>query len=403
MINTKNIAIIGGGPSGLIAAYRLASKGFSVHLFERKKSLARKFKIAGKGGLNLTYSEPIKNFIDKYEPHQEFFDTVYKNFSPKDFINWLNSLGVETFVGTSSRVFPKDKSAAEIIKTIQNELLKLNVKIHYEHFWKGFDDKGSLIFETDNETINQNFDAVLLALGGASYSFTGSDGSWKDILAEKEIKIHDFKPSNCGFEVEWSEVFKSKNESQPLKNIKLILDDKSIRGEAMITSYGIEGGVIYHLSRYIRNKIEHEGFCTVYIDLKPDLSEAEILKRLSANRGKQSYTNFLRKKIKLSGAGFGLLKEATSKENMNEPKKLAAIIKKLPIVLTKPRPIEEAISTAGGIDFSEIDDKMMLKNLPGVFVCGEMLDWEAPTGGYLLQGCFSTGVFAADGIARYLK
>jgi len=395
---TEPFIIIGGGPAGLMAATTLIEAGQAVHLYERMPSVGRKFLMAGKGGLNLTHSEKRERFVERYGKEQERFSNYLKDFGPEEMVALANRLGIETFVGTSGRVFPKDFKAAPLLRSWVRHLRKLGVVFHVRHRWTGFDDLGQATFEHLGETITAKGAATLLAFGGASWPKFGSDGSWVSILESKGVNIAPLRPSNCGFLVSWSERLTTKHEGAPLKNIALSFGDQQIKGEMVLSSYGIEGTPVYALSGPMRDTIEVEGQAVLNIDLKPGLSLEQITTRLSKPRGKASLTNFLRKALKLTPPAISLLMEATTPEERAEKATLAKAIKELPLTLTGTRPIEEAISSAGGIHFDALDDTLMIKALPSIFAAGEMLDWEAPTGGYLLQGCFATGVRAAKGM-----
>jgi uncharacterized flavoprotein (TIGR03862 family) len=402
MTTHKHIAIIGGGPSGLMAAEVLASNGHNVTIYDRMPTLGRKFLMAGRGGLNLTHSEPLETFITRYGNAAAWIAPYINAFTPTDLRNWCEGLGQETFIGSSGRVFPKSMKASPLLRAWLARLNQLGVKFAPNHTWQGWEN-GSLKFTNAEQKApyKAEADTTLLALGGASWPRLGSNGGWVKILEEQGIKISPLLPANCGFVTSWSEYFSSRFAGTPLKAVTISHNKNSQQGDIMITANGLEGGAIYALSSSIRKAIIKNGKTEITIDLRPIMSEAALVKKLSV-RGKQSFSNYLRK------AGFSpviisLLHEIIPPEKLNNPEILAATIKALPITLTAINSIERAISTAGGIALSSINNDLMLTAKPGVFVTGEMLDWEAPTGGYLLQGCFSTAIVSANGILQFLK
>lgn len=402
---SRSIAIIGGGPAGLIAADSLGAKGYDVHIFERKPSFARKFLMAGRGGLNLTHSEDIEDFIKRYGEAASFIEPIIRNFPPSALIKWCENLGEKSFIGSSGRVFPESFKASPLLRAILNRLNSYNVTFHTGHNWLGWDEKQRLLFrKIDGGATDISANATLLALGGASWAKLGSNGDWGDILKPKGIEIMPFAPSNCGFKVRWSDIFKQKYAGTPLKSIELRHNNKILRGEVMFTQDGIEGGGIYALSAPLRRDIYANGKTRLTFDLKPDLSLSDIIERLQKPRGKMSFTRYLGKTLNLANAAIGLLMERDDRSTLaaQTPEQIAAIIKNYQLNLEAPFAIDRAISSAGGISLDECDDTLMLKKLPGVFAVGEMLDWEAPTGGYLLQGCFAMGYKAAQGIDIFL-
>ncbi len=403
---TPKAAVIGAGPAGLMAAETLAREGVSVTVYDRMPSPGRKFLLAGRGGLNLTHSEDLERFLSRYGEAAPRLRAAVGEFSPAALRAWCEGLGQETFVGTSGRVFPKAMKASPLLRAWLKRLAAMDVTFKLRHRWAGWDADGALLFETPDGPARVAADVTILALGGASWPRLGSDGQWTALLAAKGVAVAPLKPSNCGFAADFSDLFRTRFEGQPLKGIELQFGSASARGEAVITKTGIEGGAVYALSPRLRDAIERSGEAVLNIDLRPGLSAAELEGALSKPRGKQSASNFLRKAIKLSPAALGLLQEAAHGGGVPLPalsaKALAAAIKRVPIRLTETAPIERAISTAGGVAFGEIDGRFMLRHIPGVFVAGEMLDWEAPTGGYLLQACFSTGAAAARGAIEWL-
>lgn len=404
MKDAPKVVVIGCGPAGLMAATVLSEAGLKVDVYDTKGSAGRKFLVAGRGGLNLTHSEDNDIFAGRYGNHAELFRKLLDVFSPEDLRSWLRSLGVETFVGTSGRVFPKDATASDILKVWLETLSRRGVVFHFRHRWQGFTQTGNLLFLAEGGERNEvPADSVLLALGGASWPQTGSDGSWTEFLAAKGIQIIPFRPANCGVEVAWSAYFKSRFSGEPLKNLLLRCGDHQATGDVIITDHGLEGSPVYTLSAIIRDRLEKMKPVPLIVDLKPDLPIERIQEKLAQRRSKESWANFLRKNLRLSGPAYSLLREICSEEDLKNPPILASRIKKLSIPIINIRPLAEAISSAGGIAFQEVTVDLMLHKLPGVFVAGEMLDWEAPTGGYLLQGAFTTGFHAAQGILNRLK
>jgi len=395
-----NVIIIGAGPTGLFASSLLLQEGFSVDLYDQKKDTGRKLLLAGKSGLNITNSIPFDSFVEAYGCHQKQMKPALTHFSPADLRLWLKNLGVETFVGSSGSVFPFSKGSTRLLSLWMNNLnSNKNFTFHPEHRLVQLE-KNYVYFETANNTLRVKAPLLVMSLGGASYPSTGSDGKWSNILKNMDITLKSFKPMNCGFEYSWSSFFRQKIDRMPLKNIKLTFQDQSIRGEVMITSYGIEGGPVYKLSRELRDTIENNNKAIVFIDLSPDLTKEEILHRINRSPGKTSLSNHLRKQLHLSAVKISLLRELTEKSTFDDFTILAETIKKLPIILESPRPVDEAISSSGGVSFRDLDDFFMLKKNPGWFTAGEMVDWDAPTGGYLLQGCFSTAFRVVEGIKK---
>lgn len=404
MKDAPKVVVIGCGPAGLMAATVLSDAGLPVDVYDTKGSAGRKFLVAGRGGLNLTHSEDKDIFAARYGNHAQFFKKLLDVFSPDDLRSWLSDLGVETFVGTSGRVFPKDATASDILKIWLETLSRRGVAFHFRYRWQGFTQTGNPLFLAEGgERSEVPADSVLLALGGASWPQTGSDGSWTEFLAAKDIRITPFRPANCGVEVAWSEHFKSRFSGKPLKNLLLRCGDHQTTGDVTVTDHGLEGGPVYTLSAIIRDRLEKNKPVLLILDLKRDLSLKRIQEKLQQRRTKESLANFLRKALRLGGTAYSLLREFCPPEDLTNPSILASRIKSLSIPINSTRPLAEAISSAGGIAFQEVDEDLMLHKLPGVFVAGEMLDWEAPTGGYLLQGAFSTGYHAAQGILNRLN
>ncbi len=399
------IAIIGAGPAGLMAAQVLSDAGYAPTVFDAKPSAGRKFLQAGRGGLNLTHSEDFSIFASRYFEAQTFLQPALKTFSPNDIRSWAKNLGFETYVGSSGKVYPLDKKAAPLLRAWIDQLKTNNTKFKMKHHFIGWS-KNIYQFETPNGIKSYSFDAVILALGGASWPHLGSTGSWTAILKNKGIILAPFKPTNMGFNVNWSDLFKEKFSGKPLKNIELSFKDINGNlqlklGELLVSEYGVEGNLIYTFSKFMREKIDQKSPLTVYLDLFPHRSTSKLKQQLSSSRGKLSLSSFW-KRIGLSGVVGSLLREVLAKELLSDPELVAKTLKKFPLTLESYRPIEEAISTAGGLGFENLDQELMLKDFPGIFCVGEMLDWEAPTGGYLLTGVMGQGKQAAQGLLKFL-
>lgn len=390
-----------------MAAEVLAAGGARVTIYERMPSVGRKFLLAGRGGLNLTHSEPLDPFLARYREATPHLREAIEAFPPDALRAWSEGLGQPTFVGSSGRVFPQVFKASPLLRAWLRRLDERGVLFALRHRWMGWSANNELLFETPAGLKPHKPDATIIALGGASWPRLGADGGWTDILAAKGISVAPLRPANCAFRVAWSDLFRERFEGQPLKSIALSFGGQSVRGEATITRDGIEGGAIYALSAPLRDAVFANGEAMLHVALRPDLSHADLAKRLSAPRRKQSLSTFLRKQLSLSPASVGLLQEATIASELYpstmSPDQLAIFINAVPIKLIGVAPLDRAISTAGGISFDEVDAHYMLRKLPGAFVAGEMLDWEAPTGGYLLQACFATGAAAGRGVLDYLR
>ena len=403
---TIDAAVIGAGPAGLMAAEALAQGGAKVTVFDAMPSVGRKFLMAGRGGLNLTHSEPLNTFLTRYRKAAPKLATVIEAFPPDRLRAWCEALGQPTFVGSSGRVFPKTMKASPLLRAWLRRLDAMGVTFSLSHRWVGWDDHGRLLFQTPDGSRAVDARATVLALGGASWPRLGADGGWVKSLRDKGISVSPLKPANCGFAVHWSDVFRDRFEGAPLKGIALSFGERSVRGEAVITRDGIEGGAVYALSAELRDAILASGSATLHVALRPDVAPGDLIRRLSAPRGKQTFSNWLRKAAQLSPVAIGLLQEAaiTSSGSLAtlSTEQLAELINALPTKLVGIAPIARAISSAGGVAFDELDADFMLRRLPGMFAAGEMLDWEAPTGGYLLQACFATGAAAGEGAAKWL-
>lgn len=402
-----NIAVIGAGPAGLMAAEVLSAGGARVTVYDRMPSVGRKFLMAGRGGLNLTHSEPLDRFVRRYREAMPHLRAAIEAFPPDALRAWSEELGQPTFVGSSGRVFPQAMKASPLLRAWLRRLDQSGVRFALHCHWKGWTAAGELRFESpDSETLFQP-DATVIALGGASWPRLGADGDWIDSFEAKGIHIAPLRAANSGFRVAWSEMFRDRFEGQPLKGVALSFDGETMRGEAMVTRDGLEGGAIYALSAPIREAVLASGEAVVHVALRPDLTSSELAARFSKPRQKQSMSTYLRKAASLSPVAIGLMQEAAIAAGLNvsamDSETLAAFINAVPVRPTGVAPLDRAISTAGGISFDEVDAHFMLHKMPGVFIAGEMLDWEAPTGGYLLQACFATGVAAAKGALEYLK
>ncbi|MGE8500195.1 MAG: TIGR03862 family flavoprotein [Pseudomonas sp.] len=398
------IAIIGGGPAGLMAAEVLAQAGVQVELFDAMPSVGRKFLLAGVGGMNITHSEAKPAFLGRYAERQQEVAELLRDFDADALRAWIHGLGIETFIGTSGRIFPTDMKAAPLLRAWLKRLRELGVQIHTRHRWLGWTDDGGLRLATADGERTVQADATLLALGGGSWARLGSDGAWVELLRARGVSSAPLEPSNCGFDVAaWSPFLRDKFAGAPLKNVGLCLDDDTPRlGEFVLTAQGIEGSLVYALSARIRQRIAVTGSATVNLDLLPQHSLTKVQTALGKPRGSQSMAKFLHRQLGLDGVKAALLRELAPAELFNDPVQLALAIKHLPITLVRPRPLDEAISSAGGVPFEALDAQLMLRELPGVFCAGEMLDWEAPTGGYLLTACFASGRTAGLGILRWL-
>jgi uncharacterized flavoprotein (TIGR03862 family) len=401
------VAVIGAGPAGLMVAEVLAQGGAAVTVYDAMPSAGRRVLMAGRGGLNLTHSEPLPAFLARYREAASNLAAAIDAFPPQALRDWSEALGQPTFVGSSGRVFPQAFKASPLLRAWLRRLDSIGVQFALRHRWTGWDANGRLKFQTPDGQFEIEARATVLALGGASWPRLGSDGAWAETLAAKGVKISPLRPANSGFTVAWSDIFRDRFEGQPLKGVALSFGAHSVRGEAIVTRNGIEGGAIYALSAELRETILSAGQARLQIALRPDLETKDLIARLSAPKGKQSLSNFLRKAAHLSPVAIGLLQEAAKATGAllasMSPVDLANLINAVPIGLIGVAPIARAISTAGGIAFDELDANYMIHRLPGVFVAGEMLDWEAPTGGYLLQASFATGAAAGRGVLKWLS
>lgn len=407
----KAVAIIGGGPAGLMAADIIAQAGYAVSVYDAMPSVGRKFLLAGVGGMNITHAEAHNKLLQRYQPRSTQLESALNSFSAAELRAWVQELGIDTFIGTSQRVFPVGMKAAPLLRAWLHRLRQQGVQFFTRHRWLGWENNELHFIDHSLTQPTEKYlaaDVTVLALGGASWPRLGSDGSWVSLLSERAISIRNLLPSNCGFSANWSEKMTHAFSGAPLPTIGLQVRDTqgiihSVRGEALITQTGIEGTSIYALSAALRDQILSQGNVELIIDLLPDTSLAKIIAQLNKPRGKNSQSNFLRKQLNLPPVKLALLRELTSPDIWQDTQQLAFAIKHLSLRLTGFRPIEEAISSAGGVAFSELNEHLMLKKIPGLFCAGEMLDWEAPTGGYLLTACFATGRAAGLGVVDFLR
>lgn len=399
------VAVIGGGPAGLMAAEALAAAGVAVQVFDAMPSVGRKFLLAGVGGMNITHSEPYPAFVSRYAERSGKIDGLLRDFDGQALREWIHGLGIETFVGTSGRVFPCDMKAAPLLRAWLKRLRDSGVVIHTRHRWLGWNDDGSLRIAYPQGELSVRADALVLALGGGSWARLGSDGAWVPLLTERAVDISPLQASNCGFEVAgWSELLVNKFAGAPLKNIALSVPGSAARkGEFILTAQGVEGSLVYAWSAQVREAINRAGKATLLLDLLPDRPMEKIAQALAKPRGSRSMAKHLHSQLGIDGVKAALLRELTDQASFADPQALAAAIKALPIELVRARPLDEAISSAGGVRFEGMDEGLMLRQLPGVFCAGEMLDWEAPTGGYLLTACFASGLRAGRAAADWLK
>jgi uncharacterized flavoprotein (TIGR03862 family) len=406
----KKVAIIGGGPAGLMAAEVLIGAGVAVDVYDAMPSVGRKFLLAGKGGMNLTHAEPAESFLSRYGARRAHIAPLLEGFGPQALRDWVHRLGIETFVGSSGRVFPKDMKAAPLLRAWLHRLREAGVRLHMRHRWQGWDDSGgrrALRFATPDGERLVDADATVLALGGGSWARLGSDGAWVPMLEQRGIPVAPLRPANCGFDIGWSEHFRTRFAGHPVKAVVASFTDTAGRahrrqGEFVITSTGVEGSLIYALSAALRDEVLATGAAVMHLDLAPGKELQRVIDEVAHPRGSRSMASHLQSRAGISGVKAGLLREVVPAQDFADPLRLAAAIKALPLRLCRARPIDEAISSAGGVAFESLDERLMIQSMPGLFCAGEMLDWEAPTGGYLLTACFASGLRAGLGAAAYL-
>lgn len=411
--NPQCVAVIGGGPAGLMAAETIAKAGLHVELFDAMPSVGRKFLMAGKGGMNITHSEPLDAFLARYAARRAQLAPLIEAFGPAQLCAWIHDLGIDTFVGTSGRVFPTDMKAAPLLRAWLHRLRETGVTINVRHRWLGTIERTAespfchtLVFATPDGERRVQADAVILALGGASWTRLGSDGAWVPWLRQRGVDVAPLQAANCGFDANWSAHLRERFAGEAVKSvIASCIDVHGTRharqGEFVVTKHGVEGGLIYALSAPLRELINAQGHASLVLDLAPDKDLARVSTEVAHPRGSRSLSSHLQSRVGIKGVKMALLRECLSAEDFAEPHKLAAAIKALPVRLSAPRPTDEAISTAGGVRFETLNAQLMLRALPGVFCAGEMLDWEAPTGGYLLTACFASGRAAGLGALAY--
>ncbi|MEY2677770.1 MAG: hypothetical protein RLZ00_462 [Pseudomonadota bacterium] len=411
-MSSPSIAIIGAGPSGLMAAEMLSAAGVRVHVYDAMPSVGRKFLLAGLGGLNLTHAEPFEQFVTRYGERKAACAAWLKDFDAQAIRDWVKGLGLDTFVGSSQRVFPTDMKAAPLLRAwlyrLRHPAHGKPVTFHMRHRWNGdlsyAANNYTLTFDTPQGPCTTQAQAVLLALGGGSWAKLGSDGAWVPWLNHLGLDVAPLQPSNCGFDVQggWTDHLREKFAGTPIKGAVMSFEGFARKGEFVLTATGIEGSLVYAASALLRDAMTRDGRATLYIDLKPELSAERVWADVSHPRGSRSWSNHLKSRLNLSPVHLALLHEALSKEAMTDPARIASAIKALPLTLHATRPIDEAISTAGGVKLEALTPELMANTLPGLFVAGEMLDWEAPTGGYLLSACLASGRLAGLGAAKYL-
>ena len=401
--------VIGGGPAGLIAAEQLSSAGIKTDIFDAMPSVARKFLLAGIGGMNITHSEPYADFVLRYREASDWLRPILDDFTPDMLRSWIHDLGVETFVGTSGRVFPKEMKAAPLLRAWKHRLTRAGVTFHPRHRWQGWNSKGELVIAGPDGELCLKAEATVFALGGASWSKLGSDGAWTKAFIQRDIAVNPLRPSNCGFTAHWSEFLQANHGGTPLKQVAISVtgaDGTPFRrtGECIVSSYGLEGSLVYACSALLRDLLlQNKPGPHLHIDWLPNLNGEAVLSTLQAARKGETFSNLLRKKFRLPGITNALLRECLPDLDRTDKVAVTRALKNMPVTLTGTRPMDEAISCSGGIDREEVNGDLMLTKMPGVFVAGEMLDWEAPTGGYLLTACFATGKRAGMGAVRYLE
>ena len=396
-------AIIGAGPAGLMAAEVLAQNKIHVDVYDAMPSVGRKFLMAGKGGMNITHAEPYADFLTRFGVHQSNVEPLLNSFTPSALREWIYGLGIETFVGSSGRVFPADMKAAPLLRAWLHRLRENGVIFHVRHRWCGWIADNRLRFDTPQGELIVDAEATVLALGGGSWPQLGSDAKWLPLLAQHGIDIEPLRPANCGFDIAWSSHFRERFVGEPLKSVAATFGNIRKRGECIITEKGIEGGLIYAFSAALRDEIERNGYALLHLDLLPDWTPQRVHEEVHHPRGSRSLSSHLQSRLGLKGAKANLLREVLGAQDFGDLNSLSRAIKSLPLKLIATRPLSEAISSAGGVKFEALDENLMLRKMPGVFCAGEMLDWEAPTGGYLLSACFASGRAAGKGVTKWIS
>lgn len=398
-----SVAVIGAGPAGLMAAEVLLENGVAVDIFEAKPTIGRKLLMAGKSGLNITHTENFELFLSRFSAPYNTLENSIKNFTPTMLQQWTSNLGIETFEGSSKRVFPREMKASPLLRKWHARLSRQFLKTHLNYKWLGWNDNGSLLFSCPSGIYEHTPIATILALGGMSWPRLGSDGNWLNLFKKNGITVREFFPTNCGFHFDWSNIFRERFSGSPIKSCRVTVDGKAILGDLVITDYGLEGTPIYAHSEPLQEQIRTNGYGKITIDLHPHINIESLIERLSSKKSKISLSSYLRKTAKLNAIKASLLREFLNEETFKEPNLLGREIKSLVLKTEKSQPIERAISSGGGVKFTEVDDVLMLKAYPGIFLAGEMLDWNAPTGGYLINGCLALGRQAGLGAIKWIR
>ena len=406
-VTTVQVAVIGGGPAGLMAAEALLGRGCEVHLSDGMPALARKLMVAGQSNLSLTRDQPFEELLAKYGAAAPWLRPALEQCTPDHLRQWAAELGIETFVGSTGQVFPVELSSDQLVSRWLDRLTQQGLVVHPRHLWQGWDEESALLFQVDGEMVRVAAQATVLALGGGSWPQLGSSGEWLTLLRARGVAVTPLQPANCGFDADFTDHFRDHFQGQPVKNVVLTLEEGGEvlfrqRGEFIVTATGFEGSLLYQCGPELRRQFAEKGQAVLHLDLCPDRSLPQLIEALSQPRNKRSTSSHLRKTVAIDGVKAGLLNEWADRSEFTDPEKLAHWLKNLPVPLTKPRPLAEAISSSGGVSASNLDQRLMVREIPGLFCAGEMLDWEAPTGGYLLTACFATGKAAGIGAADWL-